>query len=179
MSKKVLVISSSLRRNSNSDQLAAAFAKGAEEGGNEVELITLKDKEIKYCIGCLACQKTQRCIFHDDADTIREKMLNADILCFATPVYYYGMSGLMKVLLDRMNPLYTADYKFRDIYLLTVAAEDEPSTPEKTIVGMQGWIDCFEKARLAGTVFAGGVAGPGEIAGNKALDEAYKMGNAL
>ena len=56
--KKILVISSSLRRNSNSDALAEAFAKGAAEAGNEVETITLKGKELHFCTGCLTCQKT-------------------------------------------------------------------------------------------------------------------------
>ena len=74
--KKVLVISSSLRRNSNSEQLAVSFADGAKSAGNEVEVISLRDKEIKFCIGCLACQETQRCVMHDDADMIREKMLS-------------------------------------------------------------------------------------------------------
>ena len=58
--KKILVISSSLRRNSNSDALAEAFAKGAAEAGNEVETITLKGKELHFCTGCLACQKTSQ-----------------------------------------------------------------------------------------------------------------------
>ena len=60
--KKILIISSSLRRNSNSDALAEAFAKGAAEAGNEVETITLKGKELHFCTGCLTCQKTQRCV---------------------------------------------------------------------------------------------------------------------
>ena len=95
--KKVLVISSSLRRNSNSGQLAVSFADGAKSAGNEVEVISLREKEIRFCIGCLACQKTQRCVMHDDADVIREKMLHADVLVFATPIYYYEMSGVLKL----------------------------------------------------------------------------------
>ena len=58
--KKILVISSSLRRNSNSEALAEAFAKGAAEAGNEVETITLKGKELHFCTGCLACQTEMR-----------------------------------------------------------------------------------------------------------------------
>ena len=85
--KKVLVISSSLRKNSNSEQLAVYFADGAKSAGNEVEVISLREKDINFCIGCLACQKTQRCFMHDDADVIREKMLKADVLVFATPIY--------------------------------------------------------------------------------------------
>ena len=99
--KKILVISSSLRRNSNSDALAEAFAKGAAEAGNEVETITLKGKELHFCTGCLACQKTQRCVIADDAPAIVDKMYAADVIAFATPIYYYEMSGQLKTLLDR------------------------------------------------------------------------------
>lgn len=88
MSKKVLVISTSPRKNSNSDALAKEFARGAKEAGNLVEEISLIGKTINFCKGCLACTKTLRCVMHDDADAIAQKMLAADVLVFATPVYY-------------------------------------------------------------------------------------------
>ena len=177
--KKVLVISSSLRKNSNSEQLAVSFADGAKSAGNEVEIISLRDKEIKFCIGCLACQKTQRCFMHDDADAIREKMLHADVLVFATPIYYYEMSGILKTLLDRANPLYSSDYQFREIYALATAAEDETHVPEKAFSGIEGWVDCFEKAKMVGTLFCGGVTVPREINDNAKLKEAYEMGRNI
>ncbi|MBR4626891.1 MAG: flavodoxin family protein [Ruminococcus sp.] len=177
--KKVLVISSSLRKNSNSEWLAVSFAEGAKSAGNEVEIISLRDKEIKFCIGCLACQKTQRCFMHDDADVIREKMLHADVLVFATPIYYYEISGILKTMLDRANPLYSSDYQFHEIYALATAAEDESHVPEKTFSGIEGWVDCFEKAKLVGTLFCGGVTAPGEINDNVKLKEAYEMGRNI
>lgn len=174
--KKVLIISSSLRKGSNSEALAAEFARGAADAGNKVELISLRDKDIRFCRGCLACQKTQKCVIADDAPAIVAKMHDADVIAFASPIYYYEMSGQLKTLLDRANPLYPSDYRFRDIYMLTSAAEDEPSTPERAVSGLTGWIDCFEKARLAGTVFVGGVNEPGEVKGHPALAEAYTAG---
>ena len=176
MSKKVLVISTSPRKGSNSDTLAEEFTRGAQDAGNQVEKVTLRDKTIGFCRGCLACQSTQRCVFHDDADAIAGKMLTADVLVFATPIYYYGMCGQMKTMLDRANPLFPADYRFRDVYLLAAAAEEDAHTVDGAVTGLQGWIDCFEKARLAGTVFAGGVTGAGEIQGHPALQTAYEMG---
>ena len=179
MSKKVLIISSSLRKNANSEQLAVSFADGAKAAGHEVELISLRDKEIRFCIGCFACQKTQRCIMHDDADAIREKMLHADVLIFATPIYYYEMSGALKTMLDRANPLFVSDYRFRDVYFLSSAAEDEDFVPQRAQSGLEGWIECFEKAHLTGSVFGGGVTDVGEIEGHHALAEAYEMGKAI
>ena len=90
MKKKILILSTSLRKNSNSDCLAEAFAKGARNAGHGVEKISFIDKEIHFCKGCLACQKTMRCVMHDDADAIAKKMLTADVIVFATPIYYYG-----------------------------------------------------------------------------------------
>lgn len=179
MHKKVLVISTSPRKGSNSDQLAEDFIRGAQQSGNTVEKITLRDKTIGFCKGCLSCVRTQRCVIADDANAIVEKMLNSDVIVFATPIYYYGMSGQMKTMLDRSNPLYGSDYQFRDIYLLTAAAEDESSTPEGAIHGLQGWIACFEKAHLAGTIFAGGVNAPGEIQNHPARKEAFDLGAAI
>lgn len=176
MAKKVLVISSSLRARSNSESLADAFIKGAQEAGNEVEKVTLKGKTIGFCQGCLACQKLGHCVINDDAVAITEKMLHADVIAFATPIYYYEMAGQLKTMLDRANALYSLDYAFRDIYVLSTAAEDEEHVPERAVAGVTGWIDCFAKARLAGTVFAGGVAAMGDIAGHKALEKAYAMG---
>ncbi|MBQ6096859.1 MAG: flavodoxin family protein, partial [Bacteroidales bacterium] len=123
--KKVIVISTSLRAGSNSHALAEQFAKGAEAAGNQVELVTLRGKDIRFCVGCLSCQKTGACIFKDDVPTIMDTVLNADVVCWATPIYYYEMSGQMKTLIDRMNAMYPKDYRFRDIYLLTTAAESE------------------------------------------------------
>lgn len=179
MSKKILIISASLRNNSNSEALADAFIKGAQEAGNKAEKITLKDKNIAFCKGCLACQKTEVCVIKDDAVEIAEKMKNADVLVFATPVYYYEMCGQMKTMLDRANPLYPSDYKFRDVYLLSTAAEDEDGVDSRAVSGLEGWIECFEKSRLAGTVFAGGVNSVGEIKGHKSLNEAYKLGKTI
>lgn len=176
MSKSVLVISTSPRKGGNSDTLADAFVRGAQEADSRVEKITLYDKTIGFCKGCLTCQNTRRCAIHDDADEIAQKMLTADVLVFATPIYYYGMSGQMKTMLDRSNPLFSADYAFRDVYLLAAAAETDEHTVDGAVTGLQGWIDCFEKARLAGTVFAGGVTAVGEIQGHPALQRAYEMG---
>lgn len=179
MNKNVLVITTSLRNNSNSEALADSFIEGAQSAGNTVEKISLKGKSIAFCKGCLACQKTQKCVINDDAVEIARKMHDADVIAFATPIYYYEMSGQMKTLLDRANSLFPSDYAFRDIYFLSTAAEDGENVDARALSGLQGWIDCFEEAELAGSVFAGGVNGVGEIDGHTALKEAYNMGKAV
>ena len=98
---------------------------------------------------------------------------------WATPIYYYEMSGQMKTLIDRMNAMYEQDYAFRDVYLLTTAAEDETETPERAETGLTGWIDCYPKSRLAGTLFCGGVNDAREIESNPKLQEAFELGMSI
>lgn len=179
MSKHILVISTSPRKGGNSETLADAFIRGAEEAGNQVEKVCLYDKTIGFCKGCLACLKSHRCVNHDDADIIAQKMRQADVLVFATPIYYYEMCGQMKTMLDRANPLYDSDYCFREVYLLAAAAEEEESTVEGAVKGLSGWIACFPKAHFAGSVFGGGVDAVGAIHGNPVLDQAYEIGKAI
>ena len=177
---KVLVITTSLRAKSNSDILADRLVAGAKDAGHEVEQISLKGKKINFCIGCFACLKTQRCAIKDDAIEIAEKVKNADTLVFVTPIYYYEMAGQMKTLLDRLNPLYSSDYKFRNVYMLSTAAEDEAYTPEKAVNGLRGWVDCFEEATLVDSLFCGGINDPAEAASKETeLTEAYEFGKNL
>jgi len=177
--KKVLIVTASLRPNSNSDALAAAFAQGAEAAGNAVEAVSLKGKTIGFCKGCLACQKTQKCVIQDDAAALAEQVKRADVLVFASPVYYYSVSGLLKTFLDRCNPIYPSDYAFRDVYFLATAADTDETALDGPVKAVQGWVDCFEKARLAGTVFGGGVDAPGAMEGHPAIKEAYEMGKQV
>lgn len=176
MSKNVMIISSSPRKGGNSEMLAASFAKGAEEAGHKVETIYLREKNYGFCKGCLACLKLGHCVIDDDAVEIAARMHDADVLVFATPVYYYSVSGQLKTMLDRANPLFDSDYAFTKAYLLATAAEDGEETVEGTVKAVQGWVDCFERCKLAGIVFAGGVNDVGDIAGHPALEKAYQMG---
>ncbi|MCI6639407.1 MAG: flavodoxin family protein [Pygmaiobacter massiliensis] len=180
MKQKVLVICSSLRPNSNSELLAQQFAKGAQEAGHSVEILSLKNKQLQFCTGCMACLKTPHCVLQDDANAIVEKMRTAQVLCFAAPVYYYGLPGQLKTLLDRANPLYSCDYSFRDIYLLTASAELPDSASDGSVNSLQEWIRCFEQARLAGVVQGGGANDPGEMAlHTDKLQKAYEMGKNI
>lgn len=140
MGKQVLILSSSPRKGGNSETLAASFAKGAQEAGNHVETVYLREKQYGFCKGCLACLKLGHCVLKDDAVEIAAKMHDADVLVFATPVYYYSVSGQLKTMLDRANPLFDTDYAFTKVYLLATAAEDEPETVKGTEKTVQGWV---------------------------------------
>jgi hypothetical protein len=85
----------------------------------------------------------------------------------------------MKTLIDRMNAMYSQDYKFRDVYLLTTAAEEEEETPKRAEIGLTGWIDCYPKSHLAARLFCGGVNDAREIEGNDKLREAFELGKKI
>ncbi len=177
MSKKVLIVSSSLRNGSNSEILAREAEAGAREAGNEVEYISLKDKDLNFCRGCLACQKTGKCVIRDDMDDMIGKVCAAESIIFATPIYYYELSGQLKTFLDRTNPLYIEDCKFRDIYLITTSAEAGEHIPERAVNGLKGWIDCFPKAQFCGLVNGGGNEAPKDAESHQdAMQAAYEMG---
>lgn len=175
--KKAVIISSSLRVKSNSEILAKECARGVTDSGNEAELIELKGKNIQYCRGCLACQSNHKCVIKDDVAEIMTKVKNADVVIFATPIYYYEMSGQLKTLLDRMNPMYGTDYRFTDVYMIATAADNGETTFDRAYAGLGGWVDCFENATLKGIVKGFGINDPGEAAAYPdKLKEAYELG---
>ncbi len=176
MAKKVLIIATSPRRNGNSSRLAQEFEKGALSNGNDVEIVYLDDKKINFCKGCMACATLKKCVIDDDANMIVEKMKNSDVIVWATPVYYYNMSGQMKTMIDRSNSLYGSNNKFRDIYLLACAAENHPSAIEGTIAGLKGWIACHGGTKLKGVIKGLGVYEVGAIENKPQLNEAFEMG---
>ena len=173
--KKVLIISTSLRTGSNSEILAKEVAKGAKEKGHKVEFVSLKNKKI-----CLACQKLGKCAIKDDANKITEKIKKSDVIVWATPVYYYEMSGQMKTVIDRANSLYSSNYKFREVYLVTTSTEDSKDVADRVISGVQGWIDCFDNVKLKKTLSGGGAEGPNDAKNMpKLLKQAYEMGKKI
>lgn len=174
--KKIVVIASSPRKNGNSNALVKEFVRGAQEAGNTVQTVSLGDIQMDFCRGCMTCNQTLKCVINDDVKTVLETMKRADVIVFATPVYYYSVSGQLKTFFDRTSPLFADKYQFTDVYLLATAAEDEAETVAGTKTAVMGWIDCYPGTRLVKTVFAGGVDAVGEIDGHKALQQAYETG---
>ena len=169
MTKKVLILSSSLRPNSNSEQLAREAGRGAVEAGHDVEVLSLAGRDLRYCEGCMACHRLLYCPIQDDANDLIKKVQEADVVVFASPIYYYDICGQLKTFLDRTNPLYGQPYRFRDIYLITVSADDAPDTAKR-----------FDKARYAGGFNAGGMS-EANLAGTHPewMKKAYELGKSI
>lgn len=174
MQKNVLILSGSPRKGGNSDVLCDEFAKGAEASAHSVEKIYLKDHKIGFCQACYACKKTGKCIQKDDMEAILDKMVNADVIVMATPVYFYTMDAQMKALIDRTLPRYT-EITDKDFYLIATAA-DEKKLMERTIDSLRGFLDCLPGARERSVIYGAGAWQIGDIQGNKAMQEAYEAG---
>ena len=178
--KKVLVISSSPRRNGNSDLLCDQFMKGAIEAGHRAEKIFLADKTIHYCTGCGACANATRpCVQKDDVAEILEKMVEADVIVLATPVYFYTMCAQLKTLIDRSCPRYTA-ISNKEFYFILTAADTNRAAMNRTLESLRGFTeDCLENSREKGIVFGLGVMDRGEVKETPAYREAFEMGERI
>ena len=178
MCKKVLVLSSSPRKGGNSDTLCDQFIKGAQESGNDVEKIYLRNKRINYCTGCGTCNLQKPCPQKDDAAEVIDKMVKADVIVLATPVYFYTMSAQMKTLIDRSCARYT-EISNKDFYFIATMAETEANRIERTFESLRGFTDCLEGPREKGTIAALGVWQNGEVSDKPYMQQAYEMGKAI
>lgn len=176
MNKKVVIISSSPRKNGNSDILAKEFARGAADAGNSVDIIELRDMDLRFCRGCLYCQSHDRCVIDDSVRETLPEVQNADVLVFATPVYYYCVSGQLKTYLDRLNPLFSRENAFKEVYIIATCADEEQSAFDGTVKAVEGWVDCFEGVSIAGKILCPGVTDVGDVKTKAALKDAYEAG---
>mgnify|MGYP001130081576 CR=1 FL=1 len=177
--KNILVISASPRKGGNSDVLCDEFIKGAQQAGHKVEKIFLRNFKVNYCTGCGVCNSTHKCVQKDDMEEILNKMVAADVIVMATPVYFYTMNGQMKTLIDRTVPRYE-EISGKDFYFIVAAADSSRANMEKTLEGFRGFTaDCLPDAHEKGVVYGTGAWQVGDIKSSPAMDEAYQMGRSV
>ena len=177
--KNVLILSSSPRRGGNSDTLCDEFMQGAIESGHRVEKVFLRDKTIHPCTGCGVCSQYKKpCPQKDDAAEIIGKMLAADVIVMATPVYFYTLCAQMKTLIDRTCARYT-EMGGKEFYFILTAAEESVEMMERTVECFRGFLDCLDDPEERGVVYGVGAWQAGEIEGMPAMDEAYELGRRV
>jgi len=179
--KKVLIISASPRKGGNSDLLCDEFARGATEAGHAVEKIRLAEKKIGYCIGCCACRTVGKCFQLDDVNGIMEKMLAADVIVLATPVYFYSMDAQLKALIDRSISRWNefARFKGKEFWHIVTAADTNRKMMSATLEGLRGFMrDCMEGTVERGVLYGTGAYEKGEIRNLPVFREAYEAGKS-
>lgn len=179
MEKRVLVISSSPRREGNSDILCDQFIAGAQSADHQTEKVFLKDKKINFCTGCGVCLNGEKsCPQKDDMADILTKMISSDVIVMATPVYFYTMCGQMKTFIDRTCARYT-EIKNKDFYFILTAADGNKQSLERTIEEFRGFLTCLEKPNEKGIIYGVRAWNKGEIQKTKAMKQALEMGKTV
>ena len=176
---KIVVLFGSPNRKGSTNILVEEFRRGAEESGHLVEVIDICHADIHPCTGCVACGYEGPCVHKDDVDVIRQKLLASDMVVFATPLYYYGMSAQLKTVVDRFCA-YNSSLNSRHIKsaLLTVAWNADDWTFEaltahyKTLVK---YINFDDKGMILGY----GCGSPAMTQKSRYPQMAYELGRGL
>ena len=177
--KKVLILSGSPRKGGNSDMLCDEFMRGAKEAGHDVEKIRVSEKKISFCHACYYCQKSGGvCAIKDDMAEVLQKMIEADVIVLASPVYFYSIDAQLKALIDRTVARWT-EVSNKEFYYIATSADDTREAQERTIECFRGYADCVEGAVEKGVVYGIGVYEKGEVKGTPAMKEAYEMGLSI
>jgi Multimeric flavodoxin WrbA len=174
--KNVLILSGSPRKGGNSDILCDQFAQGAVEAGNRVEKIRIQEKNIGFCLGCEQCQANGgRCVQKDDMAEILAKMIDADVIVLASPVYFYTIDAQMKTVIDRTVPRYT-EISGKQFYLIIAAADTSLPHMERTIESFRGFLSCLNNAEERGIVYGVGAWKKGDVKALSCMAEAFEFG---
>lgn len=179
MSKKVLILSGSPRKGGNSDILCDEFARGAQEAGNEVEKIRVADKKIHPCSACYYCRDHGgECVHKDNMAEVLQKMIDADVLVLASPVYFYSIDAQLKAVIDRTVARWL-EVKNKEFYYIVTMADEGQESADTTLACFRGYADCVEGAVEKGVIIGNGVYEPGKIKNTSAMKKAYEMGKTV
>ena len=175
---KILVLTGSPRKNGNSAHLASRFIEGAREAGHKVTRFDAAQSDVHPCIACNSCGMDGPCIFKDDFDIVRRHIIPADMVVFATPMYYFGISAQLKAVIDRFYAINGQIHVPKKAALLmtyanTAAEQAAPIAAHyDVLLDYLGWSD-------AGRVIAPGVWTEGSVRGTPYPEAAYRLGASL
>lgn len=173
--KNILIISSSPRKNGNSQMLCEQFKRGAEEKGHMVTLVRLMEKIIGFCRACDGCMRNGgTCVLNDDMAEVLKLFQEADVIVLATPVYFYGISAQMKTFIDRTYPIWQHLGK-KEVYYIISAGLGEDII-ERSLGDLDGFVKHLEEYRIAGRIYATDVMEAGLVKNLDVFEKAYQMG---
>lgn len=173
--KQVVIISSSMRKG-NSDKLCDEFEKGAKENNN-VTRINLRDINLKFCISCCDCYNVGKCTLNDDMNSLYETIKNADILVFATPIYFGEMSGQLKVFLDRLYPIYQ-NLKAKEAYIIATCYQDNKTFIDDSIYGIKRFLEDVGNIKLKNIIYGENTDEVGDVS-KEQCKIAYSIGKTV
>ena len=178
----VLTVVGSPRINGNTEILASKITEGARAGGADVHTAHLGPLTIRECDGCQACWRGRPCTKDDDMRPLYPKIAAADLLVFATPVYWYGPTALMKAFIDRFvyfnGDQHRPEIRGKKALVALVLEEDDPATWQPVL---EFFYKCFEYLEItpAGAIVVPGVGPRGAILEKPdRLEEAFEFGQS-
>jgi len=179
MGKNIVVLIGSPRRNGNTEILANAFIKGAEEAGNEVTKIHLSGLQVNGCTDCKYCfTHLGECSQQDDMQKIYPALYKADMVVFASPVYYYALSSQIKAVIDRFYISINKSFPISSSALLLTYADKDEASCEAALVHYKT-LSYFMKWTDKGIISVSGVSNKGDINGNIGLEKAEALGKSI
>ena len=174
---KIVVLKGSPRPNSNSNSLADEFIRGAKEHGHDIFEFDSTRHKVGGCLGCDKCDMRNPYVQRDDFDSLRPELIDADVILFATPIYYFGVSGQLKNVIDRFYSAHNVMGHKKTFFFATmgnpnVHVADPSADMYDKMVRYLGWTD-------GGRILANGIWAKGAIQGTKFMDMAYHYGKEL
>lgn len=171
---KIVVLKGSARPNSNSNALADEFIRAARENGHEIYEFDCTRRHVGGCLGCDKCGMRNPCVQRDDFDLLRPQLIEADAIVFSTPIYYFGVSGQLKNVIDRFYSAHDVmghktTYFFATMGNPNVHVAHSAAEMYDKMVAYLGWTD-------GGKILANGIWAQGDIQGTPFMEEARILG---
>ena len=175
---RIVVLAGSPRKNGNTDRLVEAFVKGAE-GHHEVEVVSVHDFKVAPCIGCNTCflREGNRCAQDDGMTQIYGKLMEADTVVIASPVYFYGISAQLKAVVDRLHTPMRDHFPIKKLGLILVGAAHLPELFDAILMQYRLVLNYFH-LEDAGTVLVRGAREKGDVS-EEDLMKAFAFGERI
>ena len=173
---KILVIESSPHKKSSSNMLAEQFIKGAQENGNEVTVFDAGHADLHPCLGCDYCGTAGPCCQKDDMEKLKDLIRQNDMVAFVTPLYYYGMSTQLKMVIDRF---YSFNGELQGMHKKCVLISAAWDNNADTFAGLKHHYEIvadYLNMTDCGSVYGGGCGTTSMTAGSPNMKKAYELG---
>ena len=184
MKKSILVVNGAIRVNGNTDILVNKIIEGSLSTGTKITIFNLREKRISNCIGCYKCMKKSTCSFQDDMTGIRSAMEKSDLIVLASPLYWCGVTGLMKTFIDRLffyyHPQTRPLISGKRVLIITPMNQKDVSHESEVLVEFYNRLFNCLGVKIVDMVFFSNIMEKGVVL-NKPnyLNQAYSIGKNL
>ena len=176
---RIVILESSPNRHGSSNLLAERFAQGAQEAGHQVAFVDVAHADIHPCTGCIHCGYEGPCVQKDDMEKFRRQILDADMMVFVTPLYYYGMSAQLKTLIDRFCAFNSSIQRKHMKSALLAAAWNSDDWTFEALESHYQTLVRYLNLQDMGTVLGKGCGSPSMTKHSPYTQRAYELGNRL